>query len=262
MLRAFSTAATGMDAQQTMVDTIANNLANINTTGFKRTSVSFQDLLYLKLREASREISSGQTAPSGLEIGSGVKMAATNKIFTEGQLENTGRDKDVAIQGDGFFKVLLPNGEERYTRDGSFQTNADGELVTASGYRISPEITIPSTAISTDIAEDGTVSVLLGGEETSTTVGTLELYRFPNNAGLSSDGQNLYRATEASGSAISGTPGEEGFGSILSNYLEKSNVQMVNELINLITAQRGYEINSRTIRVGDNMLRKLNMLIR
>lgn len=260
MLRAFSTAATGMDAQQTMVDSIANNLANINTNGFKRSNVNFQDLLYLKIREAGREVASGITAPSGLEIGSGVRMASTNKVFTVGELQSTGNDYDMAIEGDGFFQVTLPSGELRYTRDGSFQRDSSGQLVNASGYVLSPGITIPQDATTVDISPDGTVNAAtVGGNQV---VGTLELYRFQNPTGLSSEGGNIYRETEASGTAISGTPGEEGFGSILSKYLEKSNVQMVSELVNLITAQRGYEINSRCIRIGDNMLRQLNMLIR
>ncbi len=260
MLRAFSTAATGMDAQQTQVDIIANNLANINTAGFKRSTANFQDLLYMKIREAGREIASGITAPSGLEVGSGVQLAGTNRIFTVGEFQNTGNELDIAIQGDGFLQVTLPNGEERYTRDGALQMDADGQLVTASGYIISPGITIPQEAISVDIARDGTVNVETpSGNQV---VGTLELYRFQNPAGLSAEGQNLYRETEASGDARSGTPGEEGYGSILSKYLEKSNVQMVSELVNLIQAQRGYEINSRCIRVGDNMLQQLNTLVR
>jgi len=259
MLKAFSTAAPGMAAQQTMVDSIANNLANINTNGYKRAQVNFQDLLYLKIREAGREIASGVTAPSGLEIGSGVQMASTNKVFTVGSLQNTGRALDIAIQGDGFLEVTLPNGDNRYTRDGSIQMDADGQLVNASGYAVSPSITIPTEATSIDIGADGTVSVQTPSG--STVAGTLDLYRFPNNAGLSAEGGNLFMETEASGTATAGTAGDGGYGSILSKFLEKSNVEMVNELVNLITAQRGYEINSRCIRVGDMMLRKLNMLV-
>ncbi len=260
MLRAFSTAATGMDAQQTMVDVIAHNLANVNTNGYKRTQVNFQDLLYVKMREASREISSGVTAPSGIEIGSGVRTASTTRAFSVGELQSTGSELDVAIQGDGFFQVTLPNGELRYTRDGAFQKNADGLLVNASGYQVSPAITIPQDALAVDIASDGTVSV----ETASGTqvVGSMELYRFSNAAGLSAEGENLYRETEASGAAISGTPGENGFGGLLSQYLERSNVEMVTELVNLITAQRAYEINSRTIKTGDNMLQQLSQLVR
>lgn len=260
MIRAFSTAATGMAAQQTMVDSIANNLANINTNGFKRSQVNFQDLLYLKLREAGREVSAGITAPSGLEIGSGVRMASTNKVFTVGEFQSTGRDEDIAIQGDGFIELTLPTGESRYTRDGSFSRDSTGALVNSSGYPLAAGITIPSDATTIDIGSDGTVSV----EQPSgnSVIGTIPLIRFQNPAGLSSEGGNLYRETEASGSPISGTAGEGGFGSILSKHLEKSNVLMVNELVNLITAQRGYEINSRCIRVGDEILRATNQLIR
>jgi flagellar basal-body rod protein FlgG len=260
MLKAFSTAATGMDAQQTMIDAIANNLANVSTNGFKRSQVNFQDLLYLKMRDADREVASGITAPSGLEIGSGVQVASTTKTFTVGEVQRTGNDLDVAIQGDGFFKVLLPNGEERYTRDGAFQKDANGLLVNASGYQISPGITIPQDAMMIDIAADGTVSAQTPAGTQA--VGTLELYRFPNPAGLSSEGGNLYRETASSGANVAGKAGEQGYGSILSKYLEKSNVEMVTELVNLINAQRAYEINSRTIRTGDNILQQLSQLIR
>lgn len=260
MLRAFSTAATGMDAQQTMVDSIANNLANINTNGFKRSTINFQDLLYLKIREAGREVSSGVTAPAGLEIGSGVRMASTNKIFTVGELQRTDNDYDLAIQGDGFFEVTLANGDKRYTRDGAFMQDSNGQLVNSSGYIVSPSITIPQDATTIDVAGDGTVNAATpSGNQV---LGTIQIFRFQNSAGLSSEGGNLYRETEASGTATANTPGENGSGAILSRYLEKSNVKMVNELVNLITAQRGYEINSRVIRVGDNMLRGLNQLIR
>ena len=260
MLRAFSTAATGMDAQQTMVDVIANNLANVNTNGYKRTQVNFQDLLYIKMREASREISSGVTAPSGMEIGSGVRTASTTRAFTVGELQGTGNELDLAIQGDGFFQVTLPSGELRYTRDGAIQKDANGLLVNASGYQLSPAITIPQDALAVDVASDGTVSVeTYAGTQV---VGSIQLYRFSNPTGLTAEGGNLYRETEASGAAIAGTPGQNGFGGLLSQYLEKSNVQMVNELVNLITAQRAYEINSRTIRTGDNMLQQLGQLVR
>ncbi len=261
MIRAFATAATGMDAQQMQVDSIANNLANVNTTGFKRSMMNFQDLLYLKMREADREIASGITAPSGLEVGSGVQPSATTKVFSMGELQRTDNDLDMAILGDGFLEVTLPgSGEKRYTRDGSLQKDANGQIVTASGYPISPAITVPADATSIDIAGDGTVNA-----QTPTgnqVLGNLQLYRFQNPAGLSSEGGNLYRETDASGTATAGTPGQQGYGSILSKYVEKSNVQMVSELVNLITAQRGYEINSRVIRVGDNMLTQLGTLIR
>jgi flagellar basal-body rod protein FlgG len=249
-----------MDAQQMMVDTIANNIANANTNGFKKNQVNFQDLLYVKMQEAGREISAGVIAPSGMEVGSGVKTASTTKIFTPGEMQSTGNSLDMAIQGDGFFQVLLPNGEYRYTRDGSFQKDTNGLIVTSSGYQLSPGITVPSDATAVDISLDGTVSAELPSG--SQVIGSIQLYRFPNNAGLTSEGGNLYRETGASGTAVSGNPGENGYGTILSQYLEKSNVEMVNELVNLITAQRAYEVNSRCIRVGDDMLQQLNQLVR
>ncbi|KPK85892.1 MAG: flagellar basal-body rod protein FlgG [Phycisphaerae bacterium SM23_33] len=261
MLRAFSTAATGMTAQQMIVDTIANNLANINTVGFKRSQVDFQDLMYVKLLEPGQEVAAGVIAPSGFEIGSGVRPASTLKVFTQGEMQNTGRSLDVAIQGDGFFQVTLPGGETRYTRDGSLRVNANGQLTTSSGYTLEPAITIPSDARSISIGEDGTVSVFAGSSGSPSTVGTIALVRFSNPAGLTNEGGNLLAQSPASGAPISGTAGQGGFGTIMQAFLERSNVQMVNELVNLITAQRAYEINSRAIRAGDEMLTTANRLI-
>ncbi|MCK4913866.1 MAG: flagellar basal-body rod protein FlgG [Planctomycetes bacterium] len=261
MLRAFSTAATGMTAQQTMVDLVANNLANINTTGFKRSQIDFQDLVYIKSREVGTEVASGVISPSGIEIGSGVRVASTMKVFTTGELQNTGRNLDIAISGDGFLQVTLPNGDTRYTRDGALQTNAQGQLVTTAGYTIEPAITIPTNAVSIDIGKDGCVNASDGAGTTSI-VGTIQLSRFANPSGLSSEGDNLLAETQASGTAVTGTAGENGFGSIQSGFLEKANVQMVNELVNLITAQRAYEINSRAIKAGDDMLRTANEIAR
>jgi flagellar basal-body rod protein FlgG len=261
MLRAFSTAATGMTAQQMMVDVISNNLANINTTGFKRSQIDFQDLLYDKIRQSGIEVASGIRAPGGLEVGSGVRAASTIKVYTPGELENTGRNLDIAITGEGFLQITLPNGEIRYTRDGSLQTNADGELVTTTGYTLEPAITIPKDALSVDIAKDGGVNVT-DSTGTVSVAGTIQLVRFANPSGLSSEGDNLLAETEASGTPTTGTPGESGFGTIQSGFLEKSNVQMITELVNLITAQRAYETNSRTIRAGDDMLRTASGLIR
>lgn len=261
MLRAFSTAATGMTAQQTMVDVIANNLANINTTGFKRSQIDFQDLLYIKLRESGTEVSSGINSPGGLEIGSGVRVASTIKVFTAGEFQNTGRKLDIAIRGEGFFQVVLPNGDIRYSRDGALQINADGQLVTTTGYTLQPPITVPTDAVSIDIGHDGSVNVT-DTAGTSSVVGTIELVRFPNSSGLSAEGDNLLAETEASGTPLTGTAGENGFGAIQSGFLEKSNVQMVTELVNLITAQRAYEINSRAIRAGDDMLKTANSIVR
>ena len=243
MLRAFSTAATGMTAQQMMVDIISNNLANINTTGFKRSQINFQDLVYVKMQESGTEIASGVVAPTGLEVGSGVRAASNVKVFSPGELENTGNNLDIAISGEGFLQVVMPNGELRYTRDGSLQINANGELVTSQGYIIQPANVTDSS---------GAQSV----------VGNIQLVRFPNPSGLSSEGDNLLAETIASGSPIAGIPGDGGLGTIQSGFLEKSNVQMVKELVNLITAQRAYEINSRAIRAGDDMLRTANEIAR
>jgi len=261
MLRAFSTSATGMAAQQTMVDVIANNLANINTTGFKKSQVAFQDLLYIKLKNAGSEVVSGLKSPSGLEVGSGVRTAATVRVYNGGELQSTERALDIAISGDGFLQVSMPNGDIKYTRDGSLQINADGELVTSTGYRIEPSISIPTDITALDIGKDGSVNVT-DSAGTQSVVGTIELARFPNPSGLSAEGENLLAATEASGTATTGTAGDSGFGIIQSGFLEKSNVQMITELVNLITAQRAYETNSRAIRAGDEMLRKANEIAR
>jgi flagellar basal-body rod protein FlgG len=255
MLRAFSTSATGMAAQQMMVDVTANNLANINTNGFKRSQIDFQDLLYVKMRESGSEIVSGIKSPSGTEIGSGVRPVATIKVFTNGELVNTGRDLDVAIAGDGFLQVSMPDGSIRYTRDGSLQRGPNGELVTTTGNPIEPAVTIPTDAAAVDIGRDGSVNVTTG-TGTQSVIGTIQLARFPNSSGLSSEGDNLLAQTEASGAPTVGTAGVNGYGSIQSGFLEKSNVQMVTELVNLITAQRAYEVCSRSIRAADDMLQK------
>lgn len=254
MLKAFSTAATGMSAQQMMVDVTANNLANINTTGFKRSQINFQDLLYLKMKTAGSEVASGVELPSGLEIGSGVRVASTVKVFTGGEVVSTGRNLDIAISGDGFLQVTLPNGDTRFTRDGALQTNSQGQLVTTGGYTIEPAITIPTDAVSIDIGKDGSVNVMTSSG-TQSSIGSIQLVRFPNPSGLSSEGDNLLAETEASGTPTTGIAGENGFGSIQTGFLEKSNVQMVTELVNLIAAQRAYEVNSRAIKAGDEMLR-------
>ncbi len=260
MLRAFSTAATGMSAQQMMVDVIANNLANINTNGFKRSQIDFQDLFYVKMTQMGTEVASGIKTPGGLEVGSGVRTAATIRVYTPGELQNTGRNLDISIMGEGFLQVTLPNGDIRYTRDGTLQTNADGNLVTTTGYPFEPAITIPTDAITVDIGKDGTVNVTDSSGNISV-VGTIQLARFSNPSGLSSEGDNLLAETDASGTPITGTPGENGMGTIQSGFLEKSNVQMVTELVNLITAQRAYEINSRAIKAGDDMLRTANSIV-
>jgi len=261
MLRAFSTAATGMNAQQMIVDTIANNLANINTVGFKTSQVSFQDLMYHQFQEAGREVASGVLAPSGMEVGSGVRPAATLKVFTQGEADSTGRDLDLMIEGDGFFRVQLPSGDTRYTRDGSLRVNAKGQIVNSSGYLIEPAITIPSNSRSISIGRDGTVTVFVGSNSSASVLGQVTLTRFPNASGLKADGENLLAESPASGAPVTGTAGVDGLGGIRQGFLERSNVQMVRELVNLITAQRAYETNSRAIRAGDDMLNTANRLI-
>lgn len=257
MIRAFSTASTGMMAQQMLVDVIANNLANVNTTGFKQSQIEFQDLLYARQKAAGTEVAPGINAPTGLEIGSGVRVASTLKIFSLGEFRNTGRNMDIAIRGDGFLQVTMPNGDIRYTRDGSLQVNANGQVVSMTGYTIEPAITIPTEVSSLDIGPDGGINVTDQAGVRSV-VGQIQLVRFPNPSGLHSQGDNLYAPTDASGEAIIGLPAQDGFGSIQAGFLEKSNVNMVNELVNLITAQRAYEINSRAIKAGDEMLRNTN----
>jgi flagellar basal-body rod protein FlgG len=260
MLRAFSTAATGMTAQQMIVDTIANNLANINTNGFKRSQVDFQDLMYVKLQEPGRSTANGVIAPSGFEIGSGVSPASTTKVFSPGELANTSGTLDLAIEGDGCFQVTTPNGT-RYTRDGSLRVNAQGQLCTSSGYLIEPAIIIPADARTVSIGTDGTVTVFSGTSNTSSSAGQLTLAKFANPGGLSSEGGNLLASNDASGAATTGNAGTNGMGSIHQGFLEKSNVQMVTELVNLISAQRAYEINSRAIKTGDDMLTAANRIV-
>lgn len=260
MLRAFSTAATGMTGQQMMVDVIANNLANVNTSGFKRSQVNFQDLLYVTMQEPGTEIASGINSPTGMEIGSGVRAASTIKVFTAGELQNTGNALDIAIAGEGFLQVTMPNGDLRYTRDGSLLINGNGQLVTSTGYVLQPPITIPADS-TVSIEKDGGVNVT-DASGTQSVVGTIQLARFPNASGLSSEGDNLFAETEASGTPTTGTAGDNGFGTIQAGFLEKSNVQMVTELVNLITAQRAYEINSRAIKAGDEMLQTANNIVR
>ena len=250
-----------MTAQQMIVDTIANNLANMNTVGFKKSQVDFQDLMYVKLLEAGRQSDQGTTAPNGFEIGSGVRPASTMKIFTQGEMENTGRSLDLAITGSGFFQVAMPGGQTRYTRDGSLRVDADGNLVTSSGYLIDPAISVPTNHRSISVGTDGTLSAFVGDSSTPTVVGQITLVRFQNPSGLTSEGGNLLSETPASGSPISGIAGQSGMGSIQTGFLERSNVQMVTELVSLITAQRAYEINSRAIKAGDDMLTTATRLV-
>ncbi|MCX7699599.1 MAG: flagellar basal-body rod protein FlgG [Gemmataceae bacterium] len=262
MIKALFTSATGMNAQQVVIDNTANNLANVNTNGFKRGQADFQDLIYVNQRTPGAEAAQGLTVPTGLQVGSGARVAGITKIFTTGSPTKTDNPLDVFIEGDGFLQVSLPNGDIRYTRDGALRLNATGNLVTSDGFMISPQITIPAEAQSIQIASDGTVSVTTAGSPAPTTVGQLTLARFPNPAGLSAEGRNLYAETASSGAPTTATPGLNGTGMLRQGMLERSNVDVVAELVNLILAQRAYEFNTRSIRTADNMLSETSQLIR
>ncbi len=260
MIRSLWISKTGLDAQQTQMDVISNNLANVSTTGFKRTRAVFEDLLYQTIRQPGAASSQQTDLPSGLQLGTGVRPVSTERIHTQGNLQLTGNSKDVAINGAGFFQVLLPDGTTAYTRDGSFQTDSQGQLVTSSGFPIQPAITIPVDAQSLSISRDGIVSVKLAGTVASTEVGNLQLATFINPAGLESKGENLYVETGASGNANANTPGTNGAGIMVQNYTETSNVNVVEELVNMIQTQRAYEINSKAITTSDQMLQRLSQM--
>lgn len=262
MQRAMWTAATGMHAQQLNVDTIAHNLANVNTTGFKRTRAEFQDLYYRTLVAPGSPSSATTRNPTGVQLGLGVKNGSVKRIFSQGDLKRTDQPLDVAIEGRGYLKVQMPDGTTGYTRDGSFTPNEEGALVNSEGFQLDPPITIPSDATSITIGRDGTVSVRQAGSENSNEVGQIELAGFINPAGLLSLGSNLFQPTEASGDPLDGTPGLDGLGRLAQGFLEISNVSIVTELVDLITAQRAYELNSRAIQTSDQMLQQLNNLIR
>lgn len=259
MIKAMYTAAAGMTAQQTEVDVIANNLANVNTAGFKKSMSHFEDLLYLTTTQPGAQNTAGNGS-SGIQLGSGARLLATSKTHTQGALAQTGNQLDIAIQGEGFFELQGPNGERLFTRDGHFTKNANGEVVTANGYRLVPAITIPDEATQISIAKDGTVSYILG--DTNPQIGQLTLVRFVNPAGLSSEGGNMFRATTASGNPQTLVPGVQGAGEMLQGFIERSNVDVANELIQLILAQRAFEVNSRAIKTSDEMLNTTNNLTR
>ena len=260
MIRSLWIAKTGLDAQQTQMDVIANNLANVSTSGFKRSRAVFEDLLYQTLRQPGAQSSQQTQLPSGLQIGTGVRTVATERIFTQGNLQQTGNSKDLAIQGEGFFQVLLPDSTTAYTRDGSFQVDSQGQLVTASGFAIQPAMTIPADTLSITVGRDGTVSITQPGSTAPVQVGSLQLATFVNSAGLQSMGENLYAETAASGTANTNTPGSNGAGLISQGYVETSNVNVAEELVNMIQTQRAYEINSKAISTSDQMLQRLTQL--
>ncbi len=260
MLRAFYSSATGMHAQERLIDNAANNLANVNTSGFKRSQVEFADLMYNVERAPGASSLQGQIAPIGLQIGNGTRVVGTANDHSQGVSVQTGNPYDVTIEGDGFFKVLMPNGEARFTRDGNFHVNNQGQLVTSAGFLLDPQITVPQDAADFSVSATGEVSFQLNGQ--LNTLGTLLLSRFVNEQGLQNMGGNLYSATQASGPEIQGQPLTAGFGSLAQGAYEGSNVEVVSELVSLITAQRAYEINSRAIRAGDEMLSNTGQLIR
>ncbi|MDH3712540.1 MAG: flagellar basal-body rod protein FlgG [Gammaproteobacteria bacterium] len=250
-------AKTGLDAQQSRMSVISNNLANVNTNGFKRDRAVFEDLMYQTVRQAGGQTSQDTELPTGLALGTGVRLVATEKLHTQGNIVQTDNALDVAVNGRGLFEVVLPNGSAAYTRDGSFNIDSQGQLVTSSGYTVQPAITIPDGAQSVTIGMDGTVSVMLAGNSSPTQVGTLQLSDFINPVGLQAIGENLFTETAASGPAQPGTPGLNGLGRLLQGSLETSNVNVVEEMISMIETQRAYEMNSRAISTTDGMLQFL-----
>lgn len=261
MIRSLWIAKTGLEAQQTGLDVISNNLANVNTTGFKRTRAVFEDLMYQTLRQPGAQVGAANQLPSGLQIGTGVNTVATERIHTQGNLQNTGNALDIAIQGRGFLQVEMPDGTFAYTRDGSLQVDQNGQIVTAGGYPVQPPINIPDNALSITIARDGTVSVTQpGAVGTNVEIGQIQLSTFINPTGLQSIGENLYAETDASGPANFAQPGLDGAGLVMQQYVETSNVNVAEELVNMITTQRAYEMNSKAIETSDQMLARLAQL--
>ena len=251
-----------MNAQQLNTDVIANNLANVNTTGFKRSRADFQDLLYQTIRPAGTSNTAGAQIPVGIQVGHGVRPVAIQKMFAQGDYQETGNPLDMVIEGDGFFQVMIPDGNIAYTRSGSFKQNSQGQIVTSDGFLMKDQISIPQDAQDVAITSDGTVQVVMPNQTNTQQLGVIELARFTNPAGLSDIGRNLYMPTAASGAPIAGTPGINGFGTIVQRSLEMSNVKVVEEMVNLIVAQRAYEINSKAIQTADEMLSIANNLRR
>ena len=257
MMRSLWISKTGMEAQQTQLDTIAHNLANVSSNGFKRGHVVFEDLIYQNLRQAGANSSEQTQLPTGLQVGLGVRPVATSRIFSQGNLQQTTNNLDIAIKGNGFFQIQMPDGTVGYTRDGSFQVDANGQLVTNSGYVVQPGITIPANAQSVTIAADGTVTASLPGQTAPQNIGQLQIASFVNPAGLDPMGSNLFAETAASGTPNSGSPQSNGLGALQQGYVETSNVNVVEELVSMIQTQRAYEMNSKAIQTSDQMLQKL-----
>ncbi|TAK91778.1 MAG: flagellar basal-body rod protein FlgG [Burkholderiaceae bacterium] len=260
MLRSLWITKTGMESQQMQLDVISNNLANVSTNGFKRQRAVFEDLIYQTLRQPGAQSSQQTQVPSGLQVGTGVRPVATVRNFTQGNLTQTGNSLDMAIQGQGFFQVQMPDGTTAYSRAGSFQLDNTGQIVTPNGEPLQPSVTIPANAISISISQDGIVSVIQPGSPTAVQVGTIQLATFVNTGGLLSLGNNLYAETASSGSPTPNTPGTNGAGVLNQGFVEASNVNVVEELVNLIQTQRAFEINSRAIQTSDQILQKLTQL--
>jgi len=262
MMTSLYTAATGMEAQKLNIDVIANNLANVNTTGFKRSRADFQDLMYQTIKDAGTLSSDGTMLPTGIQVGLGVKAGAIQKIFMQGDFSHTGNPLDLVIEGDGFYQITKPDGEIGYTRSGAFKLDADGRVVTSDGYLIDPAITIPPEATSITVGADGQISIMQSGSSAPTMVGQVTLARFVNPAGLKAIGKTMFIETDSSGAPITGIPGIDGMGTIGQGFLEMSNVNIVEEMVNMIVTQRAYEINSKAITASDEMLRTVSGMVR
>ncbi len=257
MMRSLWIAKTGMEAQQTQLDNISNNLANVATNGYKRSHAVFEDLIYQNMRQSGANTTEQTVLPTGLQVGLGVRPVATARIYTQGNLQQTSNNLDLAIKGDGFFQIQMPDGTTAYTRDGSFQLNANGQMVTSNGYTVLPGITIPNNAQSLTIGNDGTVSVTLPAQTAPQTVGQLQLANFVNPAGLDPKGQNLFAETASSGTPNTGAPNNNGMGALQQGFVETANVNVVEELVQMIQTQRAYELNSKAVQTSDQMLQKL-----
>jgi flagellar basal-body rod protein FlgG len=262
MIRSLFVAATGMEAQKLNIDVISNNLANVNTSGYKKSRSDFQELLYQDLRTPGALSAEGAQIPSGIQVGLGVRPAAVQKIFLQGDIASTGNNLDLAIEGDGFFQILMPNGEIAYSRSGAFKLDSEGRIVNSDGYQLEPSVTIPENTVSITVGSDGKVSVLEAESTTPVEVGQIELARFINPGGLLALGKNLFTPTASSGEALIANPGSEGLGTIAQGYIEMSNVNIVEEMVNLIISQRAYEISSKAVQSSDEMLQMANNLRR
>ena len=262
MIRALWTAASGMQAQQKNIDVVAHNLANVNTTGFKRSRADFQDLMYQNLKSTGSPATNATQVPTGIQIGLGTRLAGVTKIFSPGDFSQTGNELDIAIEGDGFFQIQQPDGTTGYSRAGTFKRDSQGRVVTTDGNPMLPEIVIPSNATKINIGSDGTVSVQQSGQNTPTTVGSIQLASFSNPAGLSAQGKNIFLPSDASGTATTGTPGQNGLGAVAQGLLEMSNVNVAEEMVNMIVGQRAYEINSKAVQASDEMLQTANNMRR